>query len=294
MELLLLLLTAHFVADFYLPTHNGNKTLKANSLTSSFNWKHAAMHGLINIVVLVFASLALPDSVMVNVSFLAMLTFVVIICASHLLTDNLKLHQNLHQSNELVHLLAVQTIHILLICLLWFCISDFTLQQANLFFSHILTAKNMVLAVSYLLICKPASVIIALALKKHTDNLNEFDSLNDSDNAIEHKKAQGSELKSEENSINADLSTPNKKTTGLLSAGAWIGYIERCLAISFIFMGQFAGIGFLVATKTIFRFGDLTKEKDMKLTEYMMLGTLLSYTIAIFVGWNALQIYKAL
>ncbi len=146
----------------------------------------------------------------------------------------------------------------------------------------------MVLAVSYLLICKPASVIIALALKKHTD------SLNDSDNAIEHKKAQGSELKSEENSINVDLSTPNKKTTGLLSAGAWIGYIERCLAISFIFMGQFAGIGFLVATKTIFRFGDLTKNKDMKLTEYMMLGTLLSYAIAIFVGWNALQIYKAL
>jgi hypothetical protein len=284
MELLLLLLTAHFVADFYLPAHNGNKALKANSLTSSFNWKHASMHGLINIVVFVFTSLALPDSVMVNVSFLAMLTFVVITCASHLLTDNLKLHQN----NELVHLLAVQTIHILLICLLWSCISDFTLQQVNVFFSHILTAKNMVLAVSYILICKPASVIIALALKKHTD------SLNDSDNAIEHKKAQGSELKSEENSINVDLSTPNKKTTGLLSAGAWIGYIERCLAISFIFMGQFAGIGFLVATKTIFRFGDLTKNKDMKLTEYMMLGTLLSYAIAIFVGWNALQIYKTL
>ncbi len=141
MELLLLLLTAHFVADFYLPAHNGNKALKANSLTSSFNWKHASMHGLINIVVFVFTSLALPDSVMVNVSFLAMLTFVVITCASHLLTDNLKLHQNLHQNNELVHLLAVQTIHILLICLLWSCISDFTLQQVNVFFSHILTAK---------------------------------------------------------------------------------------------------------------------------------------------------------
>ena len=59
-----------------------------------------------------------------------------------------------------------------------------------------------------------------------------------------------------------------------------------------MFMGQFAGIGFLVATKTIFRFGDLTKNKDMKLTEYMMLGTLLSYAIALLVGWNALQIYK--
>ena len=81
---------------------------------------------------------------------------------------------------------------------------------------------------------------------------------------------------------------------GLVSAGSWIGYIERCLAISFIFMGHFAGIGFLVATKTIFRFGDLTKNKDMKLTEYMMLGTLLSYAIALLVGWNAFQIYKVI
>ena len=87
-------------------------------------------------------------------------------------------------------------------------------------------------------------------------------------------------------------STHADENIGLLSAGAWIGYIERCLAISFIFMGQFAGIGFLVATKTIFRFGDLTKNKDMKLTEYMMLGTLLSYAIALFVGWNAVQIYQ--
>ena len=284
MELLLLLLTAHFVTDFYLPASSWNKAIKAQQLTQKFKWKHAAMHGSLNIVVFVFASLALPDSVMVNVSFLAMLTFVVITCASHLLTDNSKLKP----SNDLAHLLIVQTIHILIIVLLWSCISDFTLQQVNVFFSHILTAKNMVIAVSYILICKPASVIIALALKKHTD------SLNDSDNVIEHKKAQGSELKSEENSINVDSNTPNKKSTGLLSAGAWIGYIERCLAISFIFMGQFAGIGFLVATKTIFRFGDLTKNKDMKLTEYMMLGTLLSYAIAIFVGWNALQIYKAL
>ena len=59
-----------------------------------------------------------------------------------------------------------------------------------------------------------------------------------------------------------------------------------------ILMGQFAGIGFLVATKTIFRFGDLTNSKDMKLTEYMMLGTLLSYAIALLVGWNVLQIHK--
>ena len=59
----------------------------------------------------------------------------------------------------------------------------------------------------------------------------------------------------------------------------------RCLIISFILIGQFAGVGFLLAAKTIFRFGDLTKEKDMKVTEYMMLGTLLSFSCALLLGW---------
>ena len=95
------------------------------------------------------------------------------------------------------------------------------------------------MAISYLLVCKPASVIISLALKKHTDSLTQ------------HAKELSENTTLEEN-----------ENIGLVSAGAWIGYIERCLAISFIFMGQFAGIGFLVATKTIFRFGDLTKNKD--------------------------------
>ena len=49
-------------------------------------------------------------------------------------------------------------------------------------------------------------------------------------------------------------------------------------------MGQFAGIGFLVATKTIFRFGDLTSSKDRKLTEYILIGTLLSFGLAIIFG----------
>ncbi len=60
----------------------------------------------------------------------------------------------------------------------------------------------MVIAVSYILICKPASVIIALALKKHTDSLSD----SDTNKAIEHK----SELENETNSTNEDSSTFDK------------------------------------------------------------------------------------
>ena len=49
-------------------------------------------------------------------------------------------------------------------------------------------------------------------------------------------------------------------------------------------INQFAAIGFLLAAKSIFRFGDLTKSEDKKLTEYVLLGTLTSVVITIAVG----------
>jgi len=39
-----------------------------------------------------------------------------------------------------------------------------------------------------------------------------------------------------------------------------------------------------LAAKSIFRFGDLKEAKDRKLTEYVLVGTLLSFGIALLVG----------
>ena len=44
------------------------------------------------------------------------------------------------------------------------------------------------------------------------------------------------------------------------------------------------GVGFLIAAKSVFRFGDLSKAKDRKLTEYILIGTLLSFGLAILFG----------
>jgi hypothetical protein len=49
-------------------------------------------------------------------------------------------------------------------------------------------------------------------------------------------------------------------------------------------MGYFDAIGFLLAAKSIFRFGDLKEAKDRKLTEYVLIGTLLSFGIALLIG----------
>ena len=73
-------------------------------------------------------------------------------------------------------------------------------------------------------------------------------------------------------------------TGSLPAAGQSIGMLERVLMLTFILLDQFAGVGFLLAAKSVFRFGDLSASKDKKLTEYVMLGTLLSVSMTLFIG----------
>ncbi len=74
------------------------------------------------------------------------------------------------------------------------------------------------------------------------------------------------------------------KDDSLQNAGNYIGILERLFVFCFIITGHFEAIGFLLAAKSIFRFGDLKEAKDRKLTEYVLIGTLLSFGIAILVG----------
>jgi hypothetical protein len=80
--------------------------------------------------------------------------------------------------------------------------------------------------------------------------------------------------------------TPESKTDddSLQNAGNYIGILERLFVFCFILMGYFDAIGFLLAAKSIFRFGDLKEAKDRKLTEYVLIGTLLSFGIALLIG----------
>jgi hypothetical protein len=70
----------------------------------------------------------------------------------------------------------------------------------------------------------------------------------------------------------------NLELDGLLNGGKLIGQLERCLIFLFIFISQPAGIGFLVAAKSILRFEEA---KEQKLAEYVLIGSLFSFSIAI-------------
>lgn len=76
----------------------------------------------------------------------------------------------------------------------------------------------------------------------------------------------------------------NKNDHSLENAGNYIGIFERLFVFCFILTGHFEAIGFLLAAKSIFRFGDLKEAKDRKLTEYVLIGTLLSFGLALLTG----------
>ena len=76
----------------------------------------------------------------------------------------------------------------------------------------------------------------------------------------------------------------SKKDNSLQNAGNYIGILERLFIFCFIITNHFEAIGFLLAAKSIFRFGDLKEAKDRKLTEYVLIGTLLSFGIALLTG----------
>ncbi|WP_172294149.1 DUF3307 domain-containing protein [Pseudoruegeria sp. HB172150] len=79
-----------------------------------------------------------------------------------------------------------------------------------------------------------------------------------------------------------DLTTPDDlPSDGLPKGGMVIGLLERVMIFVLIIAGQPAAIGFLIAAKSILRFG--TVQEDRAASEYVIIGTLASFAWAIAV-----------
>lgn len=70
----------------------------------------------------------------------------------------------------------------------------------------------------------------------------------------------------------------------LPNAGKYIGIIERLFVLMFIILGRWEAIGLLIGAKSVFRFNDLKESNNRKLTEYILIGTLLSFGFAVVTG----------
>lgn len=71
---------------------------------------------------------------------------------------------------------------------------------------------------------------------------------------------------------------------GLTRGGQYIGWLERILVLLLVLMDQPNGIGFLIAAKSILRFGEIKDTSQRKVTEYIIIGTFLSFGWALLIS----------
>ena len=234
--ILLRLLSAHLLADFFLQS---DKLCKAKNEHGKNGVVAQLTHALIHALSAYFLLADWKNWIIPLVIFV-----------SHLIIDVLK--SRLHGKGT-VSFLCDQSVHILVIILLWWWLYADKIQACGWLASMISSKLLWAAIVAYLIITKPASVLISKFIKNWTPSNN----------------MQGH---------------------GMPRAGEWIGYIERVLILIFVITNNIEAVGFLLAAKSVFRFGDLNKAKEIKITEYVLLGTLVSFTIALLVAFALISI----
>ena len=76
----------------------------------------------------------------------------------------------------------------------------------------------------------------------------------------------------------------DNKSRGLELAGLWIGCLERTFLLTFVLFDYPSGVALLLGLKSLFRFGEIKDPANRKETEYILIGTLLSFAFAMIVG----------
>jgi hypothetical protein len=135
---------------------------------------------------------------------------------------------------------------------------DYTEFQMSL-----LNETNLLLATMVIFLTTPCSYIVKMFIAKWTPHMPADK---------EYGKKEGDEVEEK------------KSQESLEDAGKYIGIFERLFVFVFVISSNWEAIGFLLAAKSVFRFGDLTTAKDRNLTEYILIGTLFSFGIAILIG----------
>lgn len=149
-----------------------------------------------------------------------------------------------YQKPTLTNFIADQILHISVIFICWYATF---LSVEKLETAWQLLSKNIFAwktITAFVFITLPASILIEQITKQWQDKIPNVDSL--------------------------------------ANAGKWIGIIERAIILIFVLRNDFAAISLLLAAKGIIRFNE--KDRPEIKTEYLVIGTLLSISMAILAG----------
>ena len=257
--LIIHLIIAHILGDFYLQTKKSCENKFLYSVKGKSLWLHSFIIGFLSwVAIWDFRGWWLALSIMLI----------------HFLTDWLKSHAQSkmgvltinakkevipgkNKRNDLWVFIIDQVVHLVIIVVcanIWFsinndwkqpeCLQDFTIN-------HPLRLKTML---GLLLALKPANLLILLILE----------------------------------TCKVNIATTKNDEHGNFHSGELIGWLERGLILLFVVLSQYEAIGFLIAAKSILRFNEASKGDEK--SEYVLTGTLLSLAIALCLGILVLKL----
>lgn len=163
-----------------------------------------------------------------------------IIAISHFLMDGFKRHLNNSEYFGRYAFFIDQAIHLAVLTIVVILFDKWNGINPSIEVS--LNFKYLLIITGYLVCLKPANIFIREVFK------------------------------ATEIQVSSDNEMPN--------AGKVIGVLERILTLTFILVSQYSAVGFLIAAKSILRYGN---NETLK-TEYVLIGTMLSFGIAVIVG----------
>ncbi|MDE6556371.1 MAG: DUF3307 domain-containing protein [Duncaniella sp.] len=247
--ILLKLIAAHLLGDFLFQS-NTICDLKYNDILSKRLVGltiHSSIQAILSYLLLAKWSLWIVPAV---------------IFASHFTIDFIKV---VCRGKRLPAFIADQVAHYIVIIGLWWflCIKGYGSVTTSC-----LSLSFWAIFISYIAVLVPASIFIKSFIEFEGWIPNQ--SLSSTEEQIDQEKFPRNE----------------ESLKGLPNAGKWIGYLERVLILTFIYTNNIEGIGFLLAAKSVFRFGELNRSQDIKVTEYVLIGTFVSFTIAIIIGFG--------
>jgi hypothetical protein len=164
---------------------------------------------------------------------------------THFGIDTWKIYQ---RKDNLTIFLLDQALHVIVLIICWLGITGQSRALADQLSMLVHNQTVLIYIVSFLFVTWPAAYIISKFTQPWRDQL-----------------------------INDDIQS-------LAEAGKYIGVLERVLVLIFVLLQQYGAIGFLVAAKSIMRFSEKSETKLREKTEYILIGTLLSFAIALISG----------
>ncbi|TXE10061.1 DUF3307 domain-containing protein [Seonamhaeicola algicola] len=227
MMLLVKLILAHLIADFFMQPTTWVAEKEQKKLKSGKLYLHVLIHIIVTAILLW------------NINLWHIL---ILVGVSHFIIDALKLILQ-NEKNKRILFFIDQFCHIIVIVFAYLIATKKAINTAIIF-----NETNLLLLTCLLFLTIPASVIMKTIFLKW--NISE---LFKSDDSLE-------------------------------DAGKYIGILERLLVFIFIISNHWEAVGFLITAKSVFRFKDLRDSKDRQLTEYVLIGTLISFGIAIITG----------